>query len=117
MYLAFNFPSFITTARILAIFPVAAKSHFTIGAAIAKSLNDAGHHITFVSPFPWNETSANYTILDSRFDSPVFVDESDIDSISSQTTQSLIQFLAGIEEKHCHDILKMEEIQVRYSVS
>lgn len=107
-------PKLISTARILAIYPVAAKSHFTVGAAIAKSLHDVGHHITFISPFPWNETSTNYTILDSCFDSLVYVDEGEIaiNVIASHSLYSFSQILVDIEKKHCHDILQMKEIQV-----
>ncbi|CAO1423125.1 unnamed protein product [Diamesa serratosioi] len=40
--------------KILGIFPFGSKSHFAIGKGVMKSLFDAGHEITMVSPYPRN---------------------------------------------------------------
>lgn len=47
--------------KVLTIAPFGSKSHFTIAYAIAKSLLDAGHEITMLSPFPLKHYVKNYT--------------------------------------------------------
>jgi len=48
-------------ARILGIFPVAAKSHTSCNHAIMRSLHAAGHHVTMISPFPSEVKIQNFT--------------------------------------------------------
>jgi glucuronosyltransferase len=38
--------------KILGVFPFTGSSHFAIGNGIIKSLHEAGHDVTVISPFP-----------------------------------------------------------------
>lgn len=38
-------------ARILTVFPLYSKSHFAVGEALAVGLAEAGHSVTFVTPY------------------------------------------------------------------
>lgn len=40
--------------------PFESKSHFTIGHAIVKSLQEAGHDLIVISPYPKKEKQENY---------------------------------------------------------
>lgn len=41
----------VESAKILGVFPVPVRSHFFVGQAIMKSLHEAGHEITVISPY------------------------------------------------------------------
>lgn len=57
--LAFAF-SFVNSAKILAVFPVASKSHYAIGEATMRALNEAGHEVTMISVFAPKKPIKNY---------------------------------------------------------
>jgi len=46
--------------KILAFLPFGSKSHFAIGHSIAKTLAEAGHEVTAVSPYPVKKPINNY---------------------------------------------------------
>jgi glucuronosyltransferase len=50
-----------TGAKILAIFPFQAKSHFTVASALLQELANRGHDVTVISHHPQKEQIANYT--------------------------------------------------------
>lgn len=45
--------------KILAVFAMSAKSHYTLGFRLAKELADRGHEVTFISAFPQKEPIKN----------------------------------------------------------
>ncbi|XP_039443467.1 UDP-glycosyltransferase UGT5-like [Culex pipiens pallens] len=47
-------------AKILGILPTAGKSHYIIGAAYMKTLAEAGHEVTVISPFPLKNPPKHY---------------------------------------------------------
>lgn len=47
--------------KVLGVLPFFGSSHFAIGHAIVKSLHEAGHEVTVMSPFPRKTPIANYT--------------------------------------------------------
>jgi glucuronosyltransferase len=47
--------------KVLGILPFGSKSHFTIGHSILKTLVDAGHEVTAISPYPLKKPMKNYT--------------------------------------------------------
>lgn len=49
-----------SSLRILGILPFGSKSHFAIGHSILKTLKEAGHKLTVISPFPEKKSSNNY---------------------------------------------------------
>jgi hypothetical protein len=65
---------FLTTAlivganglKILGILPFGSKSHFTIGHSILKTLVDAGHEVTAISPYPSKTPMKNYTDISAE---------------------------------------------------
>jgi glucuronosyltransferase len=53
-------------ARILGIFPIPGRSHFTFCGTIMKELASRGHQVTVLSPFPQKSPIPNYTDIDTR---------------------------------------------------
>lgn len=51
--------------KILGILPFCSNSHFIIGYSIVKTLLDAGHEITTISPYPRKTKMPNYTDIDA----------------------------------------------------
>ena len=47
-------------SKILGIFPLPGKSHYVIGEATMRALNDAGHEITMISVFNLTNPRDNY---------------------------------------------------------
>lgn len=56
--------SSIDNLQILGILPFTSTSHFNIGSSIIKALNEAGHSVTVMSPYPRKHTKENYTDID-----------------------------------------------------
>ena len=50
--------------KILGVLPVASKSHWVIGHEVIKSLVDAGHEATVLTPFPLKDKIRNYEEID-----------------------------------------------------
>lgn len=46
--------------KVLGVFPVISSSHFAIGSSIIKSLHNAGHEVTVISPYPLKKPIKNY---------------------------------------------------------
>ncbi|XP_015379251.1 PREDICTED: uncharacterized protein LOC107173289 [Diuraphis noxia] len=52
------------SARILAVMPIAAKSHWNVVDSVLQTLVARGHHVTAITPFPKKSPVANYTEVD-----------------------------------------------------
>lgn len=52
-------------AHVLAMMPLAAKSHWNVMDAVLQTLVARGHNVTAVTPFPKNRPVANYTEVDT----------------------------------------------------
>ena len=50
----------VNASKILGIFPLGGKSHYVIGEATMRALNDAGHEITMISVFNLTKPLDNY---------------------------------------------------------
>ncbi|XP_061727449.1 UDP-glucosyltransferase 2-like isoform X2 [Cydia pomonella] len=50
--------------KILVVFPLAGKSHHILGAGYVKHLLEAGHEVTYATPFPSNKTTDKYHEVD-----------------------------------------------------
>lgn len=48
------------SAKLLAVFPVPSKSHYAIGEATMRALNDAGHEVTMISAIEPKKPIKNY---------------------------------------------------------
>lgn len=99
-------------ARILAVYPILAHSHFTYYEAIMTHLNSAGHEITFFSPFPATKTLQNFTMIDSR------LQKSDNRSPCSRNFKNTYWLrwmydTQEIHEKNCHEVAQLPEMKVK----
>jgi glucuronosyltransferase len=64
-------------ARILGLFPIPSKSHFTVSSALVKELANRGHQVTVLSPFPEKSPTPNYTdIVIGRITRETFLEDS-----------------------------------------
>lgn len=50
--------------KVLGVLPFSSKSHFAIGNSIVKSLLNAGHEVTVISPYPQKKKLENYRDID-----------------------------------------------------
>lgn len=100
-------------AKILGIFPLPAKSHFTFDNAIMKSLIDVGHEITVITSFPEQAAAQNYTsIIDASEKQRVLISKSKIDEFRIQDVFKVINLLTETEYPICSLVLNLPEIQV-----
>ena len=101
-------------AKILGIFPIAAKSHFTCNNAIMKSLINVGHEVTVITAFPEQASSQNYTsIIDVSDKLPIFVGITKFDEFRQQNVHKILDKSSKLELPYCSVILNLPEIQVR----
>lgn len=52
-------------AKILAVFPTSARSHYIVGSALMKELARRGHEVTVINPFPQKKPLKNYRDIDT----------------------------------------------------
>ncbi|XP_065216827.1 UDP-glucosyltransferase 2-like [Planococcus citri] len=98
--------------KILGIFPLPAKSHFTCNNAIMKSLIDAGHEVTVITSFPKQASAENYSsIIDVSEGEIIFVGQSTFDDFISQSPSKLLEKGMEIEFPYCAKVLNLPEIQ------
>lgn len=107
-------PTITNGAQILGIFPAPGKSHFSFNEAMMRSLHNAGHEITFVSPFPYDESLKNYSVVDSRNNTPIFIHMMNGGATRDFSYSGLIPLGIEIENKLCKDVLGSSEIQVSF---
>lgn len=55
----------IESAKILGVFPAPGKSHFFVGQSLMKALHEAGHEITFISPFTQKTSMKNWRDIET----------------------------------------------------
>lgn len=80
-----------------------------------RSLHNAGHEITFVSPFPNDESLKNYSVIDTKRDTPIYVGKSSMSQFRDMNIFKLTSLILETETKYCKDVLGSSEIQVCYS--
>lgn len=112
--------------KVLGIVPFISKSHFAIGHAIVKSLHDAGHEVTILSPFPLKKPIANYTDIGT----PDIIEQFNKGEVEQKTCNRLLtsfslrsevqRFWMGYEcrTRSCHDVLDgLNPVQNVYGTS
>ncbi|XP_065216817.1 UDP-glucosyltransferase 2-like [Planococcus citri] len=98
--------------KILGIFPLAAKSHFTCNNAIMKSLIESGHEVTVITSFPEQASAENYSsIIDVSGTKLHFVGQSTFDEYITQSAFKILQMGSEIEFEYCSKVLNSPEIQ------
>ncbi|CAG9134457.1 unnamed protein product [Plutella xylostella] len=56
--------SAVSCYRVLAVFPVASRSHATLGRGVVDALLADGHEVTFITPYPENKNVKNLKEID-----------------------------------------------------
>lgn len=46
-------------ARLLGVFPIPVRSHYTLAIKLMEGLAQAGHHVTIIAPFPAKDIPSN----------------------------------------------------------
>ncbi|XP_065216826.1 UDP-glucosyltransferase 2-like [Planococcus citri] len=99
-------------AKILGIFPMPVKSHFTCNNAIMKSLIEANHEVTVITSFPEQASAENYSsIIDVSAKGMIFVGQSKIDEFATQNVFRFLNLTNDMEHPFCAEVLKLPEIQ------
>lgn len=78
-----------------------------------KSLRAVGHNIVFINPFPEEEQSTeNYTLIDSKFDNVVYVGQTSVDHFSKMSTRKFAKLMIDLEDKYCDAVMQLQVIKV-----
>ncbi|KAG5670630.1 hypothetical protein PVAND_000878 [Polypedilum vanderplanki] len=72
--------------KVLGILPFGSKSHFAIGHAILKSLAEAGHNVTSISPYPLKEPMENYKDISTEDYVEVFFKNNAVNMFAFENT-------------------------------
>ena len=99
-------------ARILGIFPIPAKSHFSCNHGILKSLHAAGHHITMITPFPPEKKVENFTYIVPPAPQFSFVGQSSVNEWTDMTLAYMMEWGGELSLEYCGNVLALPEIQV-----
>ncbi|CAI6358089.1 unnamed protein product [Macrosiphum euphorbiae] len=100
----------VESARILAVSPIAGRSHWNFISSILRVFSNNGHHVTVFTPFPDGERD-NYTEVDTSNDHLKFLDMSLIDSIESfGSAKVMIEFIRTKRIFICDGMYKSVEL-------
>jgi len=102
----------INAARILGIFPLPAKSHFSCNHAIMRSLHAAGHHITMITHFPPEKKEENFTYIVPPAPQFSFVGHSTVDEWTDMPLGYMMEWAGELSLEYCENVLALPEIQV-----
>lgn len=102
------------SAKILAIFPYPAKSHFTFNNAVMKSLSDAGHQITIITSFPQDITLENFTLIDTSKDFLIQVGNTTYNEFTDYSAYSITNVAFHHEKPTCYKFWQLQQIQVSW---
>ena len=93
-----TFMSVSESAKILGLFPMPAKSHMAVNAAIVKELAERGHELTVVSPFPEKPEIPNYKniVLSANIIEKHF---------ATQGKKELLSILIVLKREQAHTII------------
>ncbi|XP_050538591.1 uncharacterized protein LOC126904011 [Daktulosphaira vitifoliae] len=113
LYLALllSFLSTVSGARILAVEPIAGKSHWNFMKAVLQALTDVGHQVTVFTPFLDGERH-NYTEIDISQDIPVKTNLGLIDTLENfQHPINLVPKLVDISRLYCDLIYNHKQMK------
>ncbi|KAG7212909.1 hypothetical protein KM043_002259 [Ampulex compressa] len=99
-------------ARILAVFPFQAKSHYNVYEPWLKRLAERGHEVVSVTHFPQRNHLANFTDVDISSTLPSLISSMPFSVIHNFTVWSNIRYLmrhAGVEI--CEPVLNSPEVR------
>ncbi|KAK3919517.1 UDP-glucosyltransferase 2 [Frankliniella fusca] len=105
--------------RVLALYPLAAHSHFLMFKGLMEGLVEHGHEVVLFSPFPNKTPRANWTDVDTSLGRPNMVSSFTFDLVASPSWSlpgsvlkqalDLINFHAG--SGLCRDVFSMPDFQ------
>lgn len=106
--------STVHSSRILGIFPIEAKSHFSFHKAVMKPLLSAGHQVTLIAPFQLENIHENLTIINSQV-----IQNAEIEPLSSFADINLSWFTTALifthlMEHHCNQVFSIYDAKVRW---
>ncbi|KAK2582185.1 hypothetical protein KPH14_004541 [Odynerus spinipes] len=99
-------------ARILAIFPFQARSHYIVYEPLLKKLVERGHEVVSISHFPQKQKILNFTDVDISPTLPTLISNMPVSTFLNSTTQKNIKYLlhfAGVEI--CEPVLSYPEVK------
>lgn len=77
-------------ARILGIFPLSGRSHFTVGEQLMKILAKNGHQVDMISHYPQKKPVSNYNDLSLRGSITDWTNNMNYDRLQVLSTTSII---------------------------
>ncbi|KAG8303499.1 UDP-glucuronosyltransferase 1-1 [Homalodisca vitripennis] len=100
-------------ARILALLPYNARSHFIVMEPLLLELHKRGHHLTVVSSFPQKKPLQNFTDIDLSSDLPSAVSSYSLSSIKEQMPNvfQTVIFITEIHLARCETVLANTRVQ------
>ncbi|XP_049793728.1 UDP-glycosyltransferase UGT5-like [Schistocerca nitens] len=98
------------TCRVLLIFQMGAHSHWTLGRALAAGLAARGHHVTAVTPFSEQGSSANWTHVPVPSTMHLFGD-TNMFSLGERGAFGLIMTLFRFGVSSCEIFLQTESVR------
>lgn len=96
-------------ARILAMMPIAAKSHWNVVDSVLQTLVARGHHVTAITPFPKKSPVANYTELDMSSLMPSGVSVPWDTVLGECSVHNNLPFLSGRHKDMCRAVYEHDE--------
>jgi hypothetical protein len=96
-------------ARILAMMPIAAKSHWNVVDSVLQTLVARGHHVTAITPFPKNRPVANYTEVDMSRLVPSGVSVPWDTVMGECSAHNNLPFLSGRHKDMCRTVYEHDE--------
>eukprot|EP00102_Acyrthosiphon_pisum_P002681 XP_001944335.2 PREDICTED: UDP-glucuronosyltransferase 2C1 [Acyrthosiphon pisum] len=96
-------------ARILAMMPIAAKSHWNVVDSVLQTLVARGHHVTAITPFPKKSPVANYTELDMSRLMPSGVSVPWDTVLGECSVHNNLPFLSGRHKDMCRVVYEHDE--------
>lgn len=96
-------------AQILAMMPIAARSHWNVVDAVLQTLVARGHNVTAVTPFPKDKSVANYTQVDMSRLIPSGVSLPWDKIMGECSDQNNLPYLSGRHRLACKTIFEHDE--------
>lgn len=96
-------------ARILAMMPIAAKSHWNVVDSVLQTLVARGHHVTAITPFPKKSPVANYTEVDTSRLMPSGVSVPWDNVMGECSEHNNLPFLSGRHKDMCRALYEYDE--------
>nr|ATN96014.1 UDP-glucuronosyl transferase 342A2 [Aphis gossypii] len=96
-------------ARILAMMPIAAKSHWNVVDSVLQTLVARGHHVTAITPFPKKSRVANYTEVDMSGLMPSGMSVPWDTVMGECSVHNNLPFLSGRHKDMCRTVYEHDE--------